>query len=75
MSAIADKHRKPNQPREPEGETPNRPLTPPPGEKDPPINDPPEKGRLPKELEKKAKDSDPETRAVAKAVRSLSGDN
>ena len=74
--STTDKVRKPNQPREPEGETPDRPITPPPGEKDPAINDPPDKGRLPKELEKKAaKDGDPETRAVASAVRSLSGDN
>jgi hypothetical protein len=70
-----DKSRKPNQPREPEGETRDRPVTPPPGEKDPAIKDPPDKSRLPKELEKKAKDDDPETSAVAKAVRSLSGDN
>lgn len=70
-----DKPRKPEQPREPEGETPNRPITPPPSEKDPTIKDPSDRARLPKELEKKAKDDDPETRAVANAVRSLSGDN
>jgi hypothetical protein len=74
MSA-ADKPRKQDQPREPEGESPDRPIKQPPGEKDPPISDPPEKQRLPKELEKKAHDGDAETRAVAKAVRSLSGDN
>jgi hypothetical protein len=74
MSA-AEKPRKPEQPREPEGESRDRPITPPPEEKDPSIKEPPEKGRLPKELEKKAKDGDAETRAVAKAVRSLSGDN
>ena len=73
--STTEKVRKPEQPREPEGETPNRPLTPPPSESDPAIKDPPDKGRLPKELEEKAKDDDPETRAVAKAVRSLSGDN
>jgi hypothetical protein len=73
--STTDKVRKPDQPREPESETPNRPISPPPSETDPAIKDPPDKGRLPKELEEKAEDDDPETRAVAKAVRSLSGDN
>ena len=52
--STTDKVRKPDQPREPEGETPNRPVTPPPSEKDPAIKDPPDKGRLPKELEEES---------------------